>query len=77
MAMVPSIVVRLTKEHVEHKYNLSSLIDIYSGGGPLSHETMNAFEIKFGFKINRGYGMTETSRSHGGGSLKEMIASES
>jgi len=54
----------LAKEQVEKEYNLSSLEDIYSGGAPLSQETMAAFERKFGSIITKGYGMTEASRSH-------------
>lgn len=63
MILVPPIVVRLAKEPVENEYNLTSLEDILSGGAPLSQKNA-AFERKFGSIINKGYGMTETTRSH-------------
>jgi len=63
--LVPPIAVRLAKEPVEKTYDLSSIVDIGSGGAALSQKTITALEKKFRCEINQGYGMTETCRSHG------------
>ena len=63
--IVPPIAVRLAKEPIENQYDLSSLIDMASGGAALSQETMSSLEKKLSCSINQGYGMTETGRSHG------------
>jgi len=55
----------LSKEAVEKKFDLSSVTDVVCGGAPLSQETLDNFERKFGLHLKQGYGMTETTRSHG------------
>jgi acyl-CoA synthetase (AMP-forming)/AMP-acid ligase II len=70
--LVPPLVVRLAKDPLTEKYNLSSIIEITCGAAPLGSDTMSLLRSKFKniifkqgislhLKINVAYGMTETA----------------
>ncbi|HXT61721.1 MAG TPA: 4-coumarate--CoA ligase family protein [Pyrinomonadaceae bacterium] len=59
--VVPPIVLKLAKEPLVEKYDLSSLKVIFSGAAPLGPELTRACTQRIGCSIRQGYGMTETS----------------
>ncbi|XP_027358439.1 4-coumarate--CoA ligase-like 9 [Abrus precatorius] len=62
IAMVPPLVVALTKDGVTDGYDLTSLVGIACGAAPLGKETAEAFKSKFpGVVIIQGYGLTEST----------------
>ena len=61
MLLVPPILIRMVKDPIVDKYNLSHLRRFSSGAAPLSEEIIHLLKEKFpqtGFK--QGYGMTES-----------------
>ncbi len=61
LLLVPPILIRLTRDPIVDKYDLSHLRRFSSGAAPLSEEIIQALQKKFpqtGFK--QGYGMTES-----------------
>ncbi|TKY46415.1 4-coumarate--CoA ligase 9 [Spatholobus suberectus] len=62
LALVPSLVVAVTKDAVADGYDLRSLEGIGCGGAPLGKETAEAFKAKFpNVVIVQGYGLTESA----------------
>jgi len=71
--LVPPIIVRLVKESLTQKYDLSSLEQIICGAAPLGSDTMTMMRTKFkGIVVKQGkfllmtlisiaYGLTEAS----------------
>ncbi|KAF3954751.1 hypothetical protein CMV_019947 [Castanea mollissima] len=60
MPIVPPIVLSISKSPDLHKYDLSSIRMLKSGGAPLGKELEEAFRAKFpNAKFGQGYGMTE------------------
>ena len=61
MLLVPPIIIRLVRDPIVDKYDLSHLRRFSSGAAPLSAEILNLLQKRFpqtGFK--QGYGMTES-----------------
>ncbi|CAI7605586.1 unnamed protein product [Penicillium pancosmium] len=61
MLLVPPILIRLLRDPIVQKYDLSHVRKFSSGAAPLSAEVIQALKIRFpntGFK--QGYGMTES-----------------
>jgi len=58
---VPPIVLKLAKEPLVDKYDLSSLKMVFSGAAPLGPELSRECMERIGCGIRQGYGMTETS----------------
>lgn len=60
--LVPPILVALAKHPLVDQYDLSSLIELFSGAAPLSHELAEETSKRLhGCSIVQGYGMTEAS----------------
>ena len=59
--IVPPIVVKLAKDPLVNKYDLSSLKMIFSGAAPLGADLSAECMERIGCGIRQGYGMTETS----------------
>src|SRR5438128_5027450 len=59
--IVPPIVLKLARDPIVAKYDLSSLKMIFSGAAPLSAELSRECMQRVGCGIRQGYGMTETS----------------
>lgn len=59
--IVPPIVLKLAKEAVVDKYDLSSLKMMFSGAAPLGAELSRECMERIGIGVRQGYGMTETS----------------
>jgi acyl-CoA synthetase (AMP-forming)/AMP-acid ligase II len=60
--VVPPIIIRLVRDPLVDKYDLSCIKRVASGAAPISHEVLQLLEKKFagrGFK--QGYGMTEST----------------
>lgn len=60
-ALVPPIIVGLTKHPAVEQYDLSSLEYINSGAAPLGKDVSLACAKRIGCHITQGYGLTETS----------------
>lgn len=60
-ALVPPIIVGLTKHPAVDQYDLSSLEYINSGAAPLGNDVSLACAERIGCHITQGYGLTETS----------------
>ncbi|HUO71371.1 MAG TPA: 4-coumarate--CoA ligase family protein [Solirubrobacteraceae bacterium] len=60
-ALVPPIVLALTKDPLVDEFDLSSLEFVGSGAAPLSAELEVACGTRLGCRIQQGYGLTETS----------------
>ena len=61
LLLVPPIIIRMVRDAVVDKYDLSSIRRFASGAAPLSEEILQLLKAKFpstGFK--QGYGMTES-----------------
>ncbi|KAK7316111.1 hypothetical protein VNO77_34837 [Canavalia gladiata] len=62
LAVVPPLVVAMSKDGVTDGYDLRSLEGISCGGAPLGKETAKSFKSKFqGVAIVQGYGLTEST----------------
>jgi acyl-CoA synthetase (AMP-forming)/AMP-acid ligase II len=59
--IVPPIVLKLAKDPLIDKYDLSSLKMIFSGAAPLGPDLSRECMERIGCGIRQGYGMTETS----------------
>jgi len=59
--IVPPIVLKLAKDPVVDRYDLSSLKMIFSGAAPLGADLSRECMRRIGCGIRQGYGMTETS----------------
>jgi acyl-CoA synthetase (AMP-forming)/AMP-acid ligase II len=59
--IVPPIVLKLAKDPLVDKYDLSSLKMIFSGAAPLGADLTRECMQRIGCGIRQGYGMTETS----------------
>ena len=59
--IVPPIVLKLARDPIVEKYDLSSLKMIFSGAAPLGAELSRECVQRIGCGIRQGYGMTETS----------------
>ena len=60
--LVPPILVALAKHPLVDQYDLSSIVELFSGAAPLSHElATEASKRLHGCSVVQGYGLTETS----------------
>lgn len=59
--IVPPIVLKLARDPLVDKYDLSSLQMIFSGAAPLGPDLSRECMARIGCGIRQGYGMTETS----------------
>ena len=59
--LVPPIILALAKHPVVDKFDLSSVVEIFSGAAPLGGEIAEAAAQRLGCRIAQGYGMTELS----------------
>lgn len=59
--LVPPILVGLAKHPIVDKYDLSSLIELFSGAAPLGQELATEVKNRIGCRVVQGYGLTETS----------------
>lgn len=59
--LVPPIILRLAKEPLVSKYDLSSILMINSGAAPLTKELVEALYERLHIPVKQGYGLSETS----------------
>lgn len=59
--VAPPVIVRLARDKLVDKYDLSSVKMITSGAAPLTKELVDAVHKRLGIKINQAYGLSETS----------------
>ncbi|KAH8725554.1 hypothetical protein GQ44DRAFT_652816 [Phaeosphaeriaceae sp. PMI808] len=59
--VAPPVIVRLSRDKMVEKYDLSSVKMITSGAAPLTKELVDAVHKRLGIKINQAYGLSETS----------------
>ena len=59
--VAPPVIVRLARDKLVDKYDLSSVKMITSGAAPLTKELVDAVYKRLGIKINQAYGLSETS----------------
>jgi len=59
--VAPPVIVRLARDKMVDKYNLSSVKMITSGAAPLTKELVDAVHKRLNIKINQAYGLSETS----------------
>ncbi len=59
--LVPPILVGLAKHPVVDNYDLTSLIELFSGAAPLGQELANEVKNRLNCRVLQGYGLTETS----------------
>lgn len=59
--LVPPILVGLAKHPIVDQYDLSSLVELFSGAAPLSAELAHEVMDRLGCSVIQGYGLTETS----------------
>ena len=60
--IVPPILVGLAKHPLVDQYDLSSLVELFSGAAPLSHDLAAEVSSRLhGCSVVQGYGLTETS----------------
>lgn len=59
--VAPPVIVRLARDQVVDKYDLSSVRMITSGAAPLTRELVDAVHKRLKIKINQAYGLSETS----------------
>lgn len=59
-AAVPTVFAMMLEHPEAHKYDLSSLKHVFSGGAPTSIGLIKAFREKFGVELITSYGLTET-----------------
>ena len=58
---VPPVVLALAKHPAVDSYDLSSLVQVFSGAAPLGAEIAMEAEKRIGCEVVQGYGMTELS----------------
>ncbi|KAH7081375.1 hypothetical protein BKA63DRAFT_207176 [Paraphoma chrysanthemicola] len=59
--VAPPVIVRLARDQMVEKYDLSSLKMITSGAAPLTRELVDAVHKRLNIRINQAYGLSETS----------------
>jgi 4-coumarate--CoA ligase len=59
--VAPPVIVRLSRDKMVDKYDLSSVKMITSGAAPLTKELVDAVHKRLRIKINQAYGLSETS----------------
>jgi len=59
--VAPPVIVRLARDEIVDKYDLSSLRMITSGAAPLTKELVDAVHKRLNIKVNQAYGLSETS----------------
>jgi 4-coumarate--CoA ligase len=59
--VAPPVIVRLARDPMDEKYDLSSVRMITCGAAPLTQELVDTVYEKFKIKINQAYGLSETS----------------
>ncbi len=59
--LVPPILVGLAKHPIVDQYDLSSLIELFSGAAPLGQALATEVRERIGCRVVQGYGLTETS----------------
>ncbi|KAF1848608.1 acetyl-CoA synthetase-like protein [Cucurbitaria berberidis CBS 394.84] len=59
--VAPPIIVRLSRDKMVDKYNLSSIKMITSGAAPLTKELVETVHKRLNIKVNQAYGLSETS----------------
>ncbi|KAF1945654.1 acetyl-CoA synthetase-like protein [Clathrospora elynae] len=59
--VAPPVIVRLSRDKMVDKYDLSSVKMITSGAAPLTKELVDAVYKRLKIKINQAYGLSETS----------------
>ena len=59
--VAPPVLVRLSRDTLVNKFDLSSLRMITSGAAPLTKELVEAVHKRLNVKINQAYGLSETS----------------
>ncbi len=59
--VAPPVIVRLARDSIVDKYDLSSIRMITSGAAPLTRELVDAVHKRLKIKINQAYGLSETS----------------
>jgi long-chain acyl-CoA synthetase len=76
-AGVPTMYVQLLNCPERKKYDLSQLRRCVSGGAPIAIETLQTWKREYGFDIQEGYGLTETSpvATYSAGTIKPKYGS--
>ncbi|VAW37388.1 Long-chain-fatty-acid--CoA ligase [hydrothermal vent metagenome] len=59
--LVPPILVGLAKHPIVDQYDLSSLVELFSGAAPLGTALADEVKTRLGCRVVQGYGLTETS----------------
>ena len=59
--VAPPVVVRLARDELVNKYDLSSLKMITSGAAPMTKELVDTVHRRLNLKVNQAYGLSETS----------------
>src|SRR5271170_1540584 len=59
--VAPPVVVRLARDDIVKKFDLSSLRMITSGAAPLTKELVDTVYKRLNIKVNQAYGLSETS----------------
>ncbi|MCP4418810.1 MAG: 4-coumarate--CoA ligase family protein [Chloroflexi bacterium] len=59
--LVPPILVGLAKHPIVDQYDVSSLIELFSGAAPLGQALADEVKARLGCRVVQGYGLTETS----------------
>ncbi|MEY3005484.1 MAG: hypothetical protein RLZZ491_2660 [Pseudomonadota bacterium] len=59
--IVPPVALALAKHPLVDRFDVSSVVEIFSGAAPLGPETEQALGARFGARAVQGYGMTEMS----------------
>ncbi|KAJ4374996.1 hypothetical protein N0V83_002075 [Neocucurbitaria cava] len=59
--VAPPVIVRLSRDKMVDKYDLSSVKMITSGAAPLTKELVDTVHKRLNIKINQAYGLSETS----------------
>ncbi|WPH01596.1 Hypothetical protein R9X50_00444400 [Acrodontium crateriforme] len=59
--VAPPVIVRLSRDEMVSKYDLSSVKMITSGAAPLTKELIDSVHRRLNLKINQAYGLSETS----------------
>ena len=59
--IVPPVALALAKHPLVDRFDVSSVVEIFSGAAPLGPETEQAVGARFGARAVQGYGMTEMS----------------
>lgn len=59
--LVPPILVGLAKHPIVDQYDVSSLVELFSGAAPLGQALADEVKARIGCRVVQGYGLTETS----------------